>query len=339
MTDGDKLARILDRLRKTPAGKWTYVHCLAAEEALRLPAWGLTAAEVAACLGRPRPTGPFNALDFAMYRETRDTAWLLAFESSATAILDEPQLSPEGAWLHPCGNHLPGRHAILIDSFQEEASRLVKLAWLIRRGDPVRAQLDPDELEETACRQFEIHRDILRDPATGLWHNGRGWIADDSTRLSPGAWSRGHGWLLRGLMECLDYLEHPVRRERLIGILNEVAEALMRRRADDGIWHALLNEPAECSPPESSGSALIAAALIRAGRSGLPGLSVDPVPVMDSAALLFGNFLRDDGTVLNACKGPGPLAADAAYRHPARFDEQDAHGPAAFCALAAASAL
>ncbi|MGC9452692.1 MAG: glycoside hydrolase family 88 protein [Oceanipulchritudo sp.] len=312
------------------------MHCLAAEEALRLPARGLAAAEVGACLNGPRPTGPFNALDFAMYRETRDTAWLRAFESSATAILNQPRRSPEGAWLHPCGNHLQGRLAILIDSFQEEASRLIKLAWLIRAGEPVPARLDPDELEETACRQFEIHRDILRDPATGLWHNGRGWIADDPARLSPGAWSRGHGWLLRGLMECLDHLGHPVRRQRLAGILNEVAEALMNHRPPSGIWHALLNETPDRSPPESSGSALIAAALIRAGQMDglIPG--IDPTPVMESASVLMEDHLSADGIVLHACPGPGPLASDAGYRVPSHFKPGDPHGTAAFCALAAA---
>jgi unsaturated rhamnogalacturonyl hydrolase len=334
----EKLGRLLERLLRVPVGDHRYAHCLAAEEALRTPGWGRTVIEVADWLGQPRPAGPFNALDFAMYRETRDIAWMRTFEDSATAILLQPDCSPEGAWLHPCGGHLPGHCAILIDSFQEEASRLVKLAWLIRRGEPVRAALDPDELEETACQQFEIHRSILRDPESGLWHNGRGWIKGDPARLSPGAWSRGHGWLLRGLMECLDYLEHPDRRQRLIGIFRELIEALMPRRAPSGLWHTLINEPPDRSPPESSGSALIIAALLRADRCGLPGLSIDRTAVMESAKVLLDDHLSEDGIVLNACPGPGPLAADAAYRNPVHFDHNDLHGCAAFCALAAALA-
>ena len=58
---------------------------------------------------------------------------------------------------------------------------------------------------DESLEQFRIHRRVLRNPETGLWSQGRGWL-DDPEELSPGAWSRSHGCLIRVVVETLEYL-------------------------------------------------------------------------------------------------------------------------------------
>ncbi|TVR53816.1 MAG: hypothetical protein EA425_03015 [Puniceicoccaceae bacterium] len=329
-----KLTRMLAQLLAQPVEEWRYPHRLALEEALRCSR--VDAEEVARRLtdaGREM-SGPFNALCFRLCLGTGDEAWLNRFVELARVPLDGGERSTEGAWLHPRGRHGPG-HAILIDSFQEEASRVVKLAWLARRGELSDPPFPPAELEARAVEQFRIHREILRDPQTGLWSNGRGWIEGDPESLSPGFWSRGHGWLLRGLSDSIELLPDGEQRDMLVAMVHEIAAALMEVRGDDGMWRALLAAGPEESPPESSGSAMITSALLRAVRGGfLPSRTYEG-PLLATAAVLLRDYLSEDGIVLGACPGPGPLISMEAYLSPAQFPPGEPHGLAAFSILGA----
>jgi len=243
-------------------------------------------------------------------------------------MLSRAVVSPEGAWLHPAPN--AGGWALLLDGFQEEASRLAKGAKLLRG---ITGETETAEVWEGLCmRQFQIHRDILRDPRTGLWHNGRGWIAREPGQLSPGAWSRGHGWLLRGLVESMEALPRDgVPFQTLRGMLLELSETLGNLQDAEGMWHVLLQRPPEDSAAESSGSALIAAAWLKALRLDLLPASCGAA-AMRTARALARRFVDAEGRVLSVSPGPGPLSSETPYLNNALADG-DAHGDLAISFL------
>lgn len=275
--------------------------------------------------------GPFNSLLFSLYRRRGDTRHREAFEALARLPLHAISLSPEGAWTHPRGKFGEGE-ALLIDSMQEEASRLLRLAWLLRTEGLLDS--DADALEALSLRQFELHRALLRDPVSGLWNNGRGWRQDDPQALSPGAWSRGHGWLLRGLCASLEFAAVPTVREGLAGLIRETADALLRVQDEDGLWHALLHLPATESPVDSSGSAMIASGLLAGVR--LAALPENPYAecAQLAARSLFELYVTPDGRVVSICPGPGPLSDESFYRVRV-FSDENPHGAFAMVGLAA----
>jgi rhamnogalacturonyl hydrolase YesR len=229
--------------------------------------------------------------------------------------------SPEGAWLHPAKRE--GEWAILIDGFQEEASRLAKGAKLMRA---MAEDSGSARFWETSCmEQFKLHEGILRNPKTGLWHNGRGWIRGNMNQLSPGAWSRGHGWLVRGLVESLEVLPRDGEAFFVLhNMLTDLSKTLLGLRNADGMWHVLLHRSHADSRAESSGSALIAAAWLKAVRLDLlPESCRDPA--LQTAETLASRFVDPDGQVLSVSPGPGPLESEVPYLNTPLTDG-DPHG-------------
>ena len=240
--------------------------------------------------------GPFNSLLFSLAEATGRGAWFSRFEKLALSVFELPR-SPEGAWLHPRGQFGDG-HAVLLDSFQEEAARLVKLAKRYRlTGEEGRA----GELEKEAVVQFRIHRRILRNPATGLWHNGRGWREEDSMALSPGAWSRGHGWLLRGLVSCLEVLPEGAARVQIASLFLETVDTLLPLRNPNGCWPVLLHRAGTGSPTETSGSAMMASALLKAERLRIPLPKGAAAAAGECVSRLAHDCLSETGEVSRVC--------------------------------------
>jgi rhamnogalacturonyl hydrolase YesR len=333
-----KLRALLERELQGALPVPIYWNNLLCQEILDAPAGVLplvdTAAETVVSSMARIPevfNGPFNSLLFSLYRRTGDNRCRADFEALARLPLLSLSLSPEGAWTHPRGKFGEGE-ALLIDSFQEESSRLFRLAGLLHHEKY--PESDADALEHLALRQFELHRALLRDPVSGLWNNGRGWRQDDPQALSPGAWSRGHGWLLRGLCASLEFAAVPTVREGLAGLIRETADALLRVQDEDGLWHALLHLPATESPVDSSGSAMIASGLLAGVR--LAALPENPYAecAQLAARSLFELYVTPDGRVVSICPGPGPLSDESFYRVRV-FSDENPHGAFAMVGLAA----
>ncbi len=257
---------------------------------------------------------PFCALNFALFRASDDSAFAGPFLHESERFFQEVGRSPEGAITHKFEQ--PGRY-LLIDYLKEYVSRMTKAAYL--SGDPRYA--------EEAARQVRLYRQLLRDPETGLYHQGRGWL-EDPMALSPGAWSRGQGWLMHGLTDALRWL--PAESEAAQALqtaLSELAAALLERQDAQGMWHQLVHLPPTQSYPESSGTALISYALARAVHEGwLPA-----EPYAASARQAFAAlraYVGPEGEVHGTCRGPGPLASLDGYRDTPPPDT-DPHGPPA----------
>lgn len=263
----------------------------------------------------PWRSEPFCCLSWAWAQATGDAHALACFVAESAAIRRELPRTSDGLITHPRGASRGGGDAVLIDSFQEYISRVARAGAVT--GD-------------VACfadcvEQVRRHRDLLRDPASGLWHQGRGWLGDRPGELSPGTWSRGQGWILRGLVSALEATPRDTPAfASMQGVLVELAHALCRRQQPSGMWHALPHRPPTQSGPEASGTGLVAAGFLRAIRTGL--LPADPYQAHAQravAALL--PRIDADGLVHDACPGPGPLQVEEPWMVPS-FPPGDAHG-------------
>ena len=274
----------------------------------------------------PYQAQPFAAINHALFRTTGDHAWLPIFVRESDFWRREAARSPEGAVLTYSRSD-PKVRALLIDSLQEYCARMARCGQIT--GDA--------SFYRECVTQFRLFRQLLRDPRSGLWSQGRGWIEGKPAEISPGAWSRGHGWLLRGLTAALASTPRDSDEFReLQALLAEFAAALLPLQQKSGMWHTLLHRPAADSPAETSGTAMIATAFSRAWREKW----LDDSRLRESAEKAFAALpacVDERGVVLGTSPGPGPLRTEAPYLI-AEFRPDDPHGTFAVL-FAAAEAL
>lgn len=268
----------------------------------------------------------FTCLTYGLYQATGDRAWLPVFLEESRKCREGETRSPEGAVMHPRGRERGGGHAMLLDSMQEYIARMARAGRL--SGDHA--------YYAEAAKQIRLYRSIVRDPSTGLWHQGRGWLKDQPSAISPGVWSRGHGWLLRGLSAALAEMPRDSAEYReMQTVFVELADALVERQQPSGMWHCLLDRSPAESPAESSGTAMIATALARASREGtLPGEKYREAARRAFQALPA--YVDQAGVVLSVSPGPGPLESETPWLV-AAFPPGNDHGTFALMFAAAES--
>lgn len=258
---------------------------------------------------------PFGHLDHTIYRCTEDRRLLDHIVDEARHLRASVARSPDGLVMHCDGQDAPPR--VLVDFMQDYIARMARAGVLTGQMDFL----------DEAATQTLLHRDLLRQPDTGLWRQGRGWESDDPKRLSPGAWSRGQGWVLRGLLDAMDAMPWDCAPRRVLrGCLIELLEALLPRQDSDGYWHCLVDRDFAESNPETSGTALIAAALYRSLADG----HVSGERYRDAADRALAAVARQvdgEGRIAGACAGPGPLNRELHRRYlGASFPEAEDHG-------------
>ena len=127
------------------------------------------------------------------------------------------------------------------------------------------------------CQQIANVEIRMRDPETGLYYHGydasrKMYWADPDTGCSPNFWLRAEGWFILGLVDVLEIMtDLPMQSEtvHLQHMLLDLAEALTRYQDPSGLWYQLIALPElEGNYLETSGTALISAALLKAVRLG-----------------------------------------------------------------------
>lgn len=127
------------------------------------------------------------------------------------------------------------------------------------------------------CRQIANVEIRMRDPKTGLYYHGydvsrKMYWADPDTGCSPNFWLRAEGWFIRGLVDVLEIMKGlPMQAEsvHLQHMLLDLARALSKYQDPSGLWYQLIALPElEGNYLETSGTALISAALLKAVRLG-----------------------------------------------------------------------
>lgn len=127
------------------------------------------------------------------------------------------------------------------------------------------------------CRQIANVEIRMRDPKTGLYYHGydasrKMYWADPDTGCSPNFWLRAEGWFILGLVDVLEIMKDlPMQAEsvHLQHMLLDLAKALSKFQDPSGLWYQLIALPElEGNYLETSGTALISAALLKAVRLG-----------------------------------------------------------------------
>jgi len=239
----------------------------------------------------------FTCLHFETYLRTGDRKYISDFTDKAQNFRKILARDNDGAICYPVQ---PGTKRLLVDMLQGYAVFMARAGWLSGNQDYF-----------TECmNQYRIYRDIMRDPVTGLWHQGKNWSAVQGT-VSPGHWNRAQGWVLRGLVDSLDYLpERSVFSEVLHQLLNQFAADLAKYQDKRGMWHQVTDHPE--SWPETSGTAMIVHHLYKAFHRGW--LPRDPyLAIAEKAINALMGFVREDGTVMNTCITTAPLSSLEGY--------------------------
>ncbi len=130
---------------------------------------------------------------------------------------------------------------------------------------------------EDICRQIANVEIRMRDPKTGLYYHGydasrKMYWADPDTGCSPNFWLRAEGWFILGLVDVLEIMKDlpmAADTEHLQQMLLDLAKALSKYQDQSGLWYQLIALPELAGNYlETSGTALISAALLKAVRLG-----------------------------------------------------------------------
>ena len=130
---------------------------------------------------------------------------------------------------------------------------------------------------EDICRQIANVEIRMRDPKTGLYYHGydasrKMYWADPDTGCSPNFWLRAEGWFILGLVDVLEIMKDlsmGAESVHLQHMLLDLAKALSKYQDPSGLWYQLIALPELAGNYlETSGTALISAALLKAVRLG-----------------------------------------------------------------------
>ena len=124
--------------------------------------------------------------------------------------------------------------------------------------------------------QLRTVRKKMRDPETGLYYHGydasrKAFWADPETGLSRNFWLRAIGWYSLALADLTEMVPKGMEeREELADTLRELMESISAwADPETGMYLQVVNQPGrEGNYPETSGSAMIACAMLKGVRLG-----------------------------------------------------------------------
>lgn len=157
-----------------------------------------------------------------------------------------------------------------------------------------------DDWADESLHQILIHIKYLCDNQTGLFYHG--WTFRERNNFGGVFWCRGNSWFTLGIPEYLDMSAgdiNPGVKTFIVDAYRAQAEQLRKLQAKDGLWHTVLDD--ETSYTEVSGSAAIAAGLIKGIRRGI--LDDRFRPCVKQAIRGILDNIGEDGTVLKVSGG------------------------------------
>jgi unsaturated rhamnogalacturonyl hydrolase len=197
-----------------------------------------------------------------MFEKTGEKKYQLAADKLRAQLKDHPKTQNGVFWhkkIYP--------HQLWLDGVYMGMPYLAYYSQLFENG----ASLDQ------VVHEFEVTREMLRDPATGLyfhaWDESKSmnW-ADPATGRSKFFWSRGIGWLSMALLDVLDHIPETSTelRQPLLSMIPELADALLRfQDPASGVWWQITDKAGERGNYlESSGSSMFVYFLAKAQNKG-----------------------------------------------------------------------
>jgi unsaturated rhamnogalacturonyl hydrolase len=172
---------------------------------------------------------------------------------------------------------------------------------------------DPSLFDEVARQVIQFNQYLL-DESTGLyfhgWYNERG-------ENTPVRWGRANGWIIWATSEALMELpeKHPAYK-KILKIYRRHMKALAAVQGESGMWHQVLDHPETFE--ESSCSAMFTLGMARGVRLGWLPLSYREKALKGWQALQ--SKIKEDGTVIDICRGTGIGEDVDFYESRKRFD-------------------
>lgn len=155
---------------------------------------------------------------------------------------------------------------------------------------------------DESLHQVLMHIKYLYDPHTGLIYHG--WTFRGNHNYGGFFWCRGNSWFTLGILDYLEMFGPTLNagvKAFILDTYKAQVAALKDLQGENGLWHTLLTDPT--SYTETSGSAAIAAGILKGVRLGLLG---DEYLLCAERALngILAN-IDEDGTVLGVSGGTG----------------------------------
>jgi unsaturated rhamnogalacturonyl hydrolase len=136
-------------------------------------------------------------------------------------------------------------------------------------------------LADQALSEMLTALDLTHDSQAGLFRHGydeerlQAW-ADPQTGLSPAHWGRSIGWLAMAMVDLIDALPASHGRDNLAHRLTALLSRLSQLRTTDDRWLQVIDAPAlKGNYAESSATAMLAYAFLKAARLGFAGVGSD----------------------------------------------------------------
>lgn len=194
-----------------------------------------------------------------LYKQTGEKKYLLAANTLREQLRHQPRTSDGGFWHKQCYPY-----QMWLDGLHMSAPFYTE--YCLMTGD--------EEGLQDMARQLVLAYEHTLNPATGLnhhaWDESRGmpW-ADHETGRAAHCWGRAVGWYMLGLADVLELLPqaHPCH-EMLRALFEKLARRMLQARVD-GVWMQVVDCPDRAGNyKESSGSCMMAAAMLKMARLG-----------------------------------------------------------------------
>lgn len=192
----------------------------------------------------------------ALYLHTRDQWYLDMAEGIGRWLLSEAPRTREGAFEHTVTEKDSFPEQVWADTVFMAVLFLARLARLT--GSKVYAA--------EALKQLKLHLVLLQDEDTGVLYHGWNCMARD--HMSSARWTRANAWIAVGTPMILKELKGLTESEQeILDRYGRMMQGLLRFQQKDGLWATVMDR--QDFYPETSGSAGIAAGLLKARRMGL----------------------------------------------------------------------
>ena len=181
---------------------------------------------------------------FDIYKQTGDEKYRKAMDILIKQMKNHPRTCDGGYW-----HKLIYQHQMWLDGLYMASPFLAQYG----------ATFNQPEWIDEAVNQVKLCHLHTYDTKTGLYHHAwdeskRQRWANPETGHSPNFWGRSIGWWFMAMVDVLDFIpaEHE-GRERIIGYIQGLADALPKYQDEDGLWYQVVDmREREGNYPEAS---------------------------------------------------------------------------------------
>ncbi|MBQ9212070.1 MAG: glycoside hydrolase family 88 protein [Clostridia bacterium] len=240
-------------------------------------------------------TAPYLTLVQLLDRLPEKAEYESLCRERAEWLMDGLPKTEDGGFQHVT-TAIGDRNGVILNEGQLWADTLFMAVLFLQKAGRV---FDRQDWREEALHQVLVHIKYLFDKNTGLLYHGYSFPRQDN--FGGIFWCRGDSWFTLGLTLYLEEAEElsPGVRQYLIDTFRAHAEGLRKNQAPSGLFHTVVNDPS--SYEEVSGSAAIAAGIIRGIRAGFLGEEYRPCAEKAISAIIAN--VAEDGTVQHVSAG------------------------------------